>query len=120
MFPSANERMGQIFDWDGTITGIPKSMVVRNQPFYTSSLCEPRPHWGNMSICPHRYVTAEGSGTGYGDLSKFTLLPYPLQSKPGVLHFKMDFWVGFNSKYPSKSGLLNKKVGLYSRKTTKI
>ena len=62
--------MGQIFDWDGTITGTPKSMVVRDQPFYTSSLCEPRPHWGNMSICPHRYVSAEGSGTGYGDLSK--------------------------------------------------
>ena len=71
---SASERMGQIFDWDGTITGIPKSMVVRNQPFYTSSLCEPRPHWGNMSICPHRYVTAEGSGTGYGDLSKFAAI----------------------------------------------
>ena len=70
MYFSKSERMGQIFDWDGTITGIPKSMVVRDQPFYTSSLCEPRPHWGNMSICPHRYVSAEGSGSGFGDLSK--------------------------------------------------
>ena len=38
---------------------------------------------------------------------------YPHQSKTGVLFFKRNFWVGFNSKYPSKSGLLNKKVGLY-------
>ena len=57
--------MGQVFDWDGTITGIPMSMVVRDQPFYTSSLCEPRPHWGNMSICPHRYISPGGTGTGY-------------------------------------------------------
>ena len=59
------ERMGQIFDWDGTITGIPKAMIVRDQPFYVSSLCESRPNWGNMSICPHQYVSAEGTGSGY-------------------------------------------------------
>ena len=29
--------MGQIFDWDGTITGKPGSTIVRDQPFYTSS-----------------------------------------------------------------------------------
>ena len=57
--------MGQIFDWDGTITGIPKAMIVRDQPFYVSSLCESRPNWGNMSICPHQYVSAEGTGSGY-------------------------------------------------------
>ena len=57
--------MGQIFDWDGTITGKPGSTIVRDQPFYTSSLCESRPNWGNMSICPHQYVAAEGTGTGY-------------------------------------------------------
>ena len=46
-------------------------------------------------------------------------VPYPLDCKPGVLFFKMDFWVGFNSKYPWKSGLLSKKVGFYSRKPQK-
>ena len=46
--------MGDIFDWDGTITGHPQWTVVRDQPFYSSSQCLPRPHWGNMTICPHR------------------------------------------------------------------
>ena len=46
-------------------------------------------------------------------------IPYPLECSPGVLFFKMDFWVGFNSKYLSKSGLFSKKVGFYSRKTPK-
>ena len=31
----------------------------------------------------------------------------------------MGFWVGVNSKNPSKSGLFDQKVGVYSRKTTK-
>ena len=46
-------------------------------------------------------------------------LPYPLDSNPGVVFFKMDFWVGFSSKNPLKSGLLSQKVGVYSRKTPK-
>ena len=61
----STERMGQIFDWDGTITSQAMSMIVRDQPFYTSSWCEARPHWGNMSICPHRYVNAAGYGSGF-------------------------------------------------------
>ena len=31
----------------------------------------------------------------------------------------MSFWVGVNSKNPSKSGLFGQKVGVYSRKTPK-
>ena len=31
----------------------------------------------------------------------------------------MGFWVGVNSKNPSKSGLFDQKVGVYSRKTPK-
>ena len=46
-------------------------------------------------------------------------LPYPLDCNPRVLFFKMGFWVGVNSKNPSKSGLFDQKVGVYSRKTTK-
>ena len=57
-----------MFDWDGTITGVPLSTVVRDTPFFTSSWCEARPHWGNMSICPHRYTEAGGSGSGYGHI----------------------------------------------------
>ena len=63
----SKERMGEVFDWDGTITGTPMTTVVRDQPFYASSLCESRPHWGNMSICPHRYVSGKGTGVGYGN-----------------------------------------------------
>ena len=79
--------MGQVFDWDGTITGIPMAMIVRDQPFYTSSLCEPRPHWGNMSICPHRYISAGGTGTGYpgnNPISKGPFINYVVENR--------DFW----------------------------
>ena len=37
---------------------------------------------------------------------------YPLDSIPGVLFFKLDFWVGVNQK-------ISQKVGVYSRKTSK-
>ena len=46
-------------------------------------------------------------------------LPYPLQCNARVLFFKMGIWVEFNSRNPSKSGLLWKKVRFYSRKTPK-
>ena len=65
------ERMGQIFDWDGSITGMPKSTIVRDQPFYTSDSCVSKPQWG-MSACPHTYVSAEDSNSGYeGTISKY-------------------------------------------------
>ena len=65
------ERMGQIFDWDGSITGMPKSTIVRDQPFYTSESCVSKPQWG-MSACPHTYVSAEDSNSGYeGTISKY-------------------------------------------------
>ena len=83
--------MGQIFDWDGTITGKPGSTIVRDQPFYTSSLCESRPNWGNMSICPHQYVAAEGTGTGYteqGTLSySKTIFIYNIKYSNGTKKF---------------------------------
>lgn len=59
------ERMGQVLDWDGTITGKARHTVVRDQPFYTSDLCQSKPHWGNMSVCPHRYVLGSGTGSSY-------------------------------------------------------
>lgn len=62
--------MGQIFDWDGTITGHAMATVVRDQAFYTSSWCDPKPNWGNMSICPHRYAHAIGYGAGYARKGK--------------------------------------------------
>ena len=89
--------MGQIFDWDGTITGKPGSTIVRDQPFYTSSLCESRPNWGNMSICPHQYVAAEGTGTGYTEQG--TLMPDPCK---GQLILKCPFGVFKSPKKPTK------------------
>ena len=49
----------------------------------------------------------------------FIQIPYPLDCNPRVLFFKMSFWVGVNSKNPSKSGLFHQNVGVYSRKTPK-
>ena len=51
-----------------TITGQAGWTVVRDQPFYSSSLCQPRPHLGNMTSCPHRYVNAAGTGSGYAKI----------------------------------------------------
>ena len=49
----------------------------------------------------------------------FIQIPYPLEYNHGVLFFNMGFWVRFNSKNPSKSGLFDQKMGFYSRKTPK-
>ena len=45
-------------------------------------------------------------------------LPYPRQCNPGVVFFKMGFWVRFNLKNSSKSGLF-KKSGVLFKKTPK-
>jgi len=58
------ERRGLIQDVDGTITGWSNTIIVPDRPFFTSSLCEPRSHWGNMSVCPHPYATLSDKG-GY-------------------------------------------------------
>ena len=50
-----SEHRGLAHDIDGTITGWPGSTIVPDRPFFTSSACEARPLWGNMSICPHTY-----------------------------------------------------------------
>ena len=42
-------------------------------------------------------------------------IPYPLDCKPRVLFFKMDFWVGFNSKYPTLGSLNSKSAFLGSQ-----
>ena len=65
-----------VFDWDGTITGIPLSTVVKDRPFFTSSLSSSRPHWGNMSVCPHRY--SEAGGQIYVEWSLFWEGPHKL------------------------------------------
>ena len=62
------DRRGILFDWDGTITGRPMSTVVKDEPFFTSSLCTSHPHWGNMSICPHRFSESGGSGDSFNKL----------------------------------------------------
>ena len=52
-----SEHRGLAYDIDGTITGWPGSTIVPDRPFFTSSACEARPLWGNMSICPHTYAS---------------------------------------------------------------
>ena len=59
-----SEHRGLAYDIDGTITGWPGSTIVPDRPFFTSSACEARPLWGNMSICPHTYASFN-DGRGY-------------------------------------------------------
>ena len=53
------------------------------------------------------------------DKGKKVSLPYPHQCNARVLFFKMGFWEGFNSRNPSKSGLLSKKSGVLFKKNPK-
>ena len=46
-------------------------------------------------------------------------IPYPLEYNHGVVFFNMSFWVRFNSKNPTKRGLFDQKMGVYSRKSPK-
>ena len=46
-------------------------------------------------------------------------IPYPLEYNHGVIFFKMGFWVRFNSKNPSKSGLFDQKNGVLFKKNPK-
>ena len=85
------ERMGNIFDYDGTITGHAGWTVVRDQPFYSSARCEPRPHWGNMTSCPHRYVNGAGTGSGF-DKIDMTITRNDVIEWPEVNNIYKDPW----------------------------
>ena len=62
------ERRGLVHDLDGTITGVPGSTIVPDRPFYRSGLCQARPHWGNMTVCPHTYLSlVANQGYNQGD-----------------------------------------------------
>ena len=43
-------------DRDGTLTGMKKAAVVPNFPLYDGPLCQKRSDWGNMLVCPYRYI----------------------------------------------------------------
>ena len=83
--------MGHIFDWDGTITGHPQWTVVRDQPFYSSSRCSPRPHWGNMTVCPHRYVNGMGTGDGFAQID-MTVTRNDVVEYPEINNIHKDPW----------------------------
>ena len=54
-----------------------------------------------------------------GVIASMAYIPYPRYCSPWVLFFDMGFWVRVNRKNPSKSGLFEQKVGVYSRNTQK-
>ena len=85
------ERMGNIYDYDGTITGHPEWTVVRDQPFYSSALCQPRPHWGNMTACPHRYVNGAGTGDGFAKID-MTVTRNDVIDFPEINNIYKDPW----------------------------
>ena len=47
-------------------------------------------------------------------------IPYPLQCNPGVLFFKIDFWVGVYSKIPFKKWTFTQKLGFIQEKSQKL
>ena len=112
--------MGELFDFDGTITGHAGWMVARDQPFYTSAWlvyfiqiyiffyhfiifcsttftrCEDKPHWGNMSACPHRYVNMAGTATGYSKIdmtiTRNDVIEFPENTLSGDNTYFKDPW----------------------------
>ncbi|XP_070200699.1 cell surface hyaluronidase CEMIP2-like [Littorina saxatilis] len=50
-------------DLDGSLTGTPKTWIVRNRPFFTGPECTYREDW-DMSMCPYRYIKFELLGKG--------------------------------------------------------
>merc|ERR1711970_929094 len=106
----AKER-GIVLDWDGTITGYPRSTVVRDEPIWTSRFCIPYLHWGNMSVCPHRYTGSGGTGSGYNKLdvvvTRDDVPDYPLvaMANSDAWHLEMStdhsyIWSFRNSSLP--------------------
>ena len=55
-----SEYRGLAYDADGTITGWSGVTIVPDRPFFTSSLCEARPHWGNI-LSSHLFSTIFGT-----------------------------------------------------------
>ena len=43
-------------DKDGLLTGTVNASVVPDFPLYKGPQCLDRPDWGNMMVCPYRYV----------------------------------------------------------------
>ena len=44
------------FDKDGILTGTVNASVVSDLPIYKGPECLLRPDWGDLLICPYRYV----------------------------------------------------------------
>jgi hypothetical protein len=51
------------YDKDGKLTGRVNASVVPNYPLYKGPECLVKPDWGDLMVCPYRYVKVrEGMG----------------------------------------------------------
>ncbi|XP_060069788.1 cell surface hyaluronidase-like [Ylistrum balloti] len=53
-------------DMDGTVTSIPDSSVVRNEPYMVTTDCWFRDSW-NLAVCPNRYIEMKFQVRSSGD-----------------------------------------------------
>ncbi|KAK7098321.1 cell surface hyaluronidase CEMIP2-like isoform X2 [Littorina saxatilis] len=70
-------RMQYFFDKDGKLTGTVNASVVNDIPLYKGPECLERHDWGDLLVCPYRYVKLELLGKG-GNLGKDIASNYPL------------------------------------------
>jgi cell migration-inducing and hyaluronan-binding protein len=54
-FPTDGERMSQLVDRDGSVTGFAGARIVPNDPFLLDERCEARPDW-NAHVCRGGYA----------------------------------------------------------------
>ena len=60
-----SEYRGLAYDADGTITGWSGVTIVPDRPFFTSSMCEARPHWGNILLPTFIVETTDNASRVY-------------------------------------------------------
>lgn len=48
------DRGATFRDFDGSITGVPGSTVVKPGPFYITPSCQFQTNW-NVAVCPYKY-----------------------------------------------------------------
>ncbi|XP_076450351.1 cell surface hyaluronidase-like isoform X2 [Babylonia areolata] len=70
-------KLAFLRDKDGSLTGTVNASIVTNLPMMSGDQCQIRQDWGNLMVCPYRYVQMHVVGND-GNLSPEKRKSYPL------------------------------------------
>ncbi|KAL8563717.1 hypothetical protein ACOMHN_063485 [Nucella lapillus] len=77
-------------DRDGHLTGTVNASIVPNYELYSGDECLLRPDWGDLQVCPYRYIKLELLGND-GSLSSSMKSKYPLIITRDDAPYKVPF-----------------------------